>query len=322
MTAFAPPKDQETWQEWIRYYNLDGESLHTFRPLQSASKATVAQFLLCRILHDPKPAAEFRRDIELWGLTEHMTRARQLLTVDYSEFDNYLTSISQDSGVTYKGADDTLPLGIFELPRECQRHIHDYGHGYTPRVTSHLHTESVVPDADEESVNIALVNLLQAICLKVPGVMSRWVSTRLRLKADFRDNNSFLALVDGALSIWGEPEKLYALIECKARELGIGLTKVLVQQALEIVAWLMQKTRPACALPGRILLVSQDRHEIFLTVGTLDRHYLSFLQGKPAPERFLKLTVYGPWDTKVALQMAYLAEVILAFTLRVGTGET
>lgn len=66
----------------------------------------------------------------------------------------------------------------------------------------------------------------------------------------------------------------------------------------------------------RILLVSQDRDELYITIGTLDRHYLKGLKGTNKTLRFLELTRYGPWSIWNANDIEQVSEIILAFALR------
>jgi hypothetical protein len=68
-------------------------------------------------------------------------------------------------------------------------------------------------------------------------------------------------------------------------------------------------------------MVSEDRDEIFLTFGTLDRHYLRYLHDSDAPKRFLELHTYGPFRIDNAVRMEQLAGIVLAYVLRVGTGR-
>ncbi|KAJ9262059.1 hypothetical protein DTO021C3_175 [Paecilomyces variotii] len=308
---------ERQWNDAIRKAALQNASPRTLS-LRSASRVPIAQFLLLRIIYKSKDADEF--DANDWGLSTHIATARQHLQY-FFEFQAYLQNVALDAGVTQIGQLQGLQLGIFELPREQQRHVQDFSNYLGQRrPTAGSTALDVLPKADEETVNFALVDFLQAICLKVPGVYSRWVPTRLQMKANF-GRASYIALLDGGLSIWGEPEKVNALVECKANRRIDVLPSVQFQEASQIAAWLMQEYRPASGDTGRIFLVSQNGTEVYLTLGTLDRQYLKYLTRDQHTSRFLKLHRYGPWHIIDAHDMGALAEIILAFALNVGDGK-
>ena len=70
-------------------------------------------------------------------------------------------------------------------------------------------------------------------------------------------------------------------------------------------------------VPQSIFLFSECRNEIYLTFGTLDRHYLKYLQSKQRTTRFLRLHTYGPWWVGEPNDMRQISEIILAYALRV-----
>ncbi|CAG8895918.1 unnamed protein product [Penicillium egyptiacum] len=73
----------------------------------------------------------------------------------------------------------------------------------------------------------------------------------------------------------------------------------------------------------RRLLISLDRHEMYLTLARYHEDYVKFLKGefqglKSYPEdRFLHLHEYGPWDIGKKSHMRDLTEIIVGFSLRV-----
>lgn len=73
------------------------------------------------IVFVPHPPRMF--DAEKSEHGEHMVRPRSLLNNHFVEFRNYLQSVQLDMGVTQKGPGDQLPLRIFEIPRNHQRHV-------------------------------------------------------------------------------------------------------------------------------------------------------------------------------------------------------
>lgn len=64
--------------------------------------------------------------------------------------------------------------------------------------------------------------------------------------------------------------------------------------------------------------VSQDRHEIFLTVAKYDDDYVRYLEDKnyrSGTRSFMTMHQYGPWNTLDAAQMSALGPIMLAISL-------
>jgi hypothetical protein len=66
----------------------------------------------------------------------------------------------------------------------------------------------------------------------------------------------------------------------------------------------------------RRLLVSQDRHEIFITFATFDAKYVDYIRHRGAGESFLEMQTYGPFDIGDKGPMRLLGEIMLAFALQ------
>lgn len=65
--------------------------------------------------------------------------------------------------------------------------------------------------------------------------------------------------------------------------------------------------------------MSQDRHEIYVTVAESNAEYLAYLNDKEPcgnPPSFLTMHQFGPWDTQKSSHMQHLGPVLLALTLR------
>ncbi|GFF37427.1 hypothetical protein IFM58399_04889 [Aspergillus lentulus] len=302
---FRIPELDAHWEQAVKDADLAGKTIHTLQSLSSGSKIIPSEFLTFRIICVPHAAGIF--DAEKWELTEHMVRAQSLLTNHFSDFSNYLQSVRLDMGVTQKGPGDQLPLGIFEIPRNHQRHVLEADRLTSQKVRlvdpDHVDAWRIVPTTDEEIVNFAIVDWLQAVCMKMPGVHGQWIASRYQFRARF-GTNELEARTDGVLRIFDEPERVHALIECKLK-----LARTLCHRC------------NFKRLRRFIFMVSEDRDEIFLTFGTLDRHYLRYLHNSDAPKRFLELHTYGPFRIDSAVHMEQLAGIVLAYVLRVGTGR-
>lgn len=65
----------------------------------------------------------------------------------------------------------------------------------------------------------------------------------------------------------------------------------------------------------RRLLLSQDRHEIYLTIAEYDSNYIDYLRGNQRGLlSFLAMNEFGPWDCFDHLHIESLAEILVAFT--------
>lgn len=68
----------------------------------------------------------------------------------------------------------------------------------------------------------------------------------------------------------------------------------------------------------RRLLVSQDNHEIFLTIAAYDHGYLAYLKnGDASCGPSLKMQTYGPWSIAHPSHMEDLAMIILCVAFEV-----
>lgn len=63
------------------------------------------------------------------------------------------------------------------------------------------------------------------------------------------------------------------------------------------------------------LIISQDRHEIYISVAEYGNDYIDYLQtGQTHNDPFLVMHQYGPWDTLDPDAMDNLGPIILAIT--------
>lgn len=62
-----------------------------------------------------------------------------------------------------------------------------------------------------------------------------------------------------------------------------------------------------------LLLVSQDRHEVYLTIACFDVAYVDYLRGKPV-KSFLTMHEFGPFLFSDPDRVEILARYILAYT--------
>ena len=71
---------------------------------------------------------------------------------------------------------------------------------------------------------------------------------------------------------------------------------------------------------NRRFLVSQDRHEIYLTFAIFDSSYVRYLkEGTKEGEPFLRMHEFGPFDIRKVGHMKKVGELILALTLQMSS---
>jgi hypothetical protein len=67
------------------------------------------------------------------------------------------------------------------------------------------------------------------------------------------------------------------------------------------------------------MIISQDRHEIYLTVAKYDDEYIKYLSDKSYrnvfPSSFMTMHQFGPWDILDARNMEHLGPILLAISL-------
>jgi hypothetical protein len=68
----------------------------------------------------------------------------------------------------------------------------------------------------------------------------------------------------------------------------------------------------------RRLLISQDKHEIYVTVAIFDDDYIKYIQDRGPGTSFLKLTEFGPFPVTDHKRMKYLGEFMLAVSIQGG----
>lgn len=66
------------------------------------------------------------------------------------------------------------------------------------------------------------------------------------------------------------------------------------------------------------LLISQDRHEVYLNFAEFDDLYIGYVKGRSkAPVSLLRMHEYGPFDITNGKHMKALGEIVLAFEIDV-----
>ncbi|KAL4937352.1 hypothetical protein BDV06DRAFT_227035 [Aspergillus oleicola] len=173
---------------------------------------------------------------------------------------------------------------------------------------------------DEEIVNTALLDYLISLILYA-GLPLRLSLHRLPLHAEF-ETAKYEARTDGRLKCKkGVPrdKKVRALIEVKPVMRSKKRNAICMQEAAQIVAWLMTFPDTGGCLNerGRRIHVSQDRHQIFFLIPEYNNDYLAYLNNPSKDsDAFLTIREYGPFDTREPSHMKQLAPIFVAIVLR------
>ncbi|KAH8821811.1 hypothetical protein F5884DRAFT_746101 [Xylogone sp. PMI_703] len=169
---------------------------------------------------------------------------------------------------------------------------------------------------DEQIVTLFLITLLTALSIHF-DIFKFWTPHRKAFVVSFL-NSLFEARVDGYLEDDTTGEAL-AIIEVKPYVRKAEDIQVRVQEAAQIVAWLVNSKHTTKQSSGRYFQISQSRHQIFIIFAEYDEGYLEYLkEGLPqeGPAPFLTLYEYGAWDINSTEDMEAVGLIILALSLR------
>lgn len=191
------------------------------------------------------------------------------------------------------------------------------------------------PTKDEQLVNDALLLFLRTLLVYQSELKCHWAADRSPFSKAVFGDNSMVARIQTA--IWKQmaksslssrlnqtfgtqtrTRKFYG--KRQARWLHGSCTTINTSESANFVGKL-NKT----ALSGAILtslnsrlLVSQDNHEIFLTIADYDHRYLAYLKnGDTSRGPLLKMQTYGPWNIAHPTHMKDLAMIILCVAFEV-----
>ncbi|CEL01829.1 hypothetical protein ASPCAL01407 [Aspergillus calidoustus] len=178
-----------------------------------------------------------------------------------------------------------------------------------------LHHVMYPPTKDEQIVNTALVLLLNALAM-YQNLNVSWTMHRIPLRAIF-DPYSFEARTDGYLSDGQGNSQV--LIEVKPVRREDKLAPIRMQESAQMVAWIKAYEDGVQGPRKMRFIISQVRHEIFITLAEYKTEYVNYLQGVSDASGNISLMAmheYGPWDTRSAAHMYDLGLILLAISLQ------
>ncbi|CAG8895156.1 unnamed protein product [Penicillium egyptiacum] len=177
---------------------------------------------------------------------------------------------------------------------------------------------------DKQLVNDPLLLFLQALTVHLPDMRCEWSSIRSPfMKASF-GNNTMTARIDGCL-VGTDTDDIFAIAELKPKVRNRNAwPELLWQEAAEMVPWILHDEEQPRETPiERRMLVSQDNHEIWLTLAQYDKEYAQYLKQEPPtptrqdpgpsqrPLHFMRMREYGPWKIQGAINMRDSAKILV-----------
>lgn len=196
---------------------------------------------------------------------------------------------------------------------------------------------------DEEIVNTSLIMFLDALTLHCSAAKCEWSLYRQPFVVKNRQQHKiYEARVDGLLRT-SKTRKVHAIIEVKPflrNSTPSAFSSIRMQESCQMAAWICQQpdapvrmktgnpqyryvSRPSLQVmtinnKSRRLLISQDGHEIYVTIGSYDSDYVKYItdQALSQADSFLVMRSYGPFLVNHKNHMENLGVLLLAVTLR------
>ncbi|KAI5864841.1 hypothetical protein GGS23DRAFT_466139 [Durotheca rogersii] len=191
-------------------------------------------------------------------------------------------------------------------------------------------SEDLKPIESEQIVVLATVSLLDILVMShQPEVemsvaqaafyLQKWGPKGTR-------ENVFEARIDGCLRTRAG-KKIHVSLEAKkdARDIGRNEVHFGIQEAGEIACWVSNYPPENLGPDGEEsrLLISPNRHEIYLTFAKFGRAYVDYIQGRRLmsrtledPKSFLNMMVFGPFAVARKEHMQAYCRLVLAFVFQ------
>ncbi|KAF9247749.1 hypothetical protein DTO013E5_3293 [Penicillium roqueforti] len=308
---FYIPADEEDWNDLVSHKaGLRNETIHTIPAdwIASASEATEVQSAMIRSYSRPiYPVASFNDKYHQFGFTtEALDTAAGILAAS-AEWSRYMHLLDTNDSIDDIGETSTMWPGSFSTARRLQEQT----------ITVHGIRDDMqmgqLPDAEDEAIpNAAAIILLQSISQLVHSKLE-WVINRVHFGSQFHQTKS-TAYTDGALRS-KNTIGIFAIVEVKRRMRQVNTDAILTQEACEVAGWSMSCHGQMAHFNEHFLLISQDRHELFITFVPFDKGYEECLSNGQNTDAFLVMRTFGPFDTGSVNDMHEFGRVVLAAIL-------
>ncbi|KAJ9489849.1 hypothetical protein VN97_g3418 [Penicillium thymicola] len=222
----------------------------------------------------------FRKRCYQFGFTaEVLKRAAELLAAS-TEWQRYLHLLDTGDSI------DDIPVtsnrwpGSFSTVTRLQQQtmtvegIHDRDRMQRTAEETRAGRRRILPlpDAEDEATpNSAALILLQTVSHLAHSNLA-WVLNRVHFKCQFH-TMKFNAFTDGALRS-KQTRDIFAIVEAKKRLRTVGSKAILTQEACEIVGWVMNNSRETARFNEHFMLISLDRHELFITFASIEQVHM------------------------------------------------
>ncbi|OJZ85882.1 hypothetical protein ASPFODRAFT_61253 [Aspergillus luchuensis CBS 106.47] len=309
---FQLPSSPEEWQDLVENAKLEALTIKTLptEMFGSASQASDKQYLMLRC-YSPKIVhpTEFSNHMSKFGFCKNMLRDATSLLDQSRDWAGYIRTLQKHISIReLRESHAHLWPGPFMAAKRLQEQTatvqgtHDlYSH------TNNQKSEKCRDAEDEATPNAALIVLLQEITHIVERTDFEWVLNRAGFLADFGDGRRYRAFTDGVLRSTSD-FKVFSITEVKK---AFRSHHVIIQEACEIAA-LMMTSPESAVFEDHFLLISQDRHQIFLTFVKYEKELENYYRNNEACDKFLILETFGPYDAEDPGCVVELAKVIIA----------
>ncbi|OJJ96265.1 hypothetical protein ASPACDRAFT_1859515 [Aspergillus aculeatus ATCC 16872] len=344
--SFSIAANKDDLLSILRTSKLSGKSLHDLIKMRSGSKALKKQFVLFRSVWkaavEPGESLANMTRYKLGGALEQAVN----LVNGSQEVEKYLALLKhlhlvpdlQEGDPQWAGSwmpvlrfhakcvafsrkeDDTRVVPV-RLPARrglsppLKRRAEEAAR---PPTETGLPGDDEDPTGDESIVNAALILFLDAAASLVRSSQCEFTMVRVPFIANFQ-HATFTALTDGALWV-RSTEAIRGIIEVKkARRSKIG-DKVTMQEAAELVGWIMNSQPWEEAYSGYKCLICEDGDEAWLSFAKPTEPYAAYLRdGTVDEDALLIVERYGPYRVDNAEHMLLLLYAVVAIYLQAVT---
>ncbi|PYI16401.1 hypothetical protein BO99DRAFT_465987 [Aspergillus violaceofuscus CBS 115571] len=322
--SFSIPANKEELLSILQNSKLNKNSLHDCIKMRSGSKVLKKQFVLFRSIwkNSAKPG-ELSDAMDRYNLEGVLEQAIHLVN-NSQEVKRYLALVNHPHLVPDLQEDDPQWAGswmpVLRFHARCLafcRKKHD--RRLVPvRLSTKRSLSSPTKrkaEGDESIVNAALVLFLNAAAGLVRSSQCEFSMVRVPFIAKL-NHAKFTAITDGALWV-RSTEAIRGIIEVKKdRRSKIG-DKVTMQEAAELVGWIMNSQPWEEAFSGYKCLISEDGDEIWLSFAKPTETYAAYLRdGTLDDDALLSVERYGPYKVDNEEHMIYLLHAVVAIYLR------
>ncbi|KAI3010009.1 hypothetical protein CBS147346_1791 [Aspergillus niger] len=310
--GFKVPTDPQKWEALVQAGRLENITIKTLPSgmFGSASKASNKQYLMLRC-YSPRIVSniEFGNHMNKFGFSDHLLSQAENLLHQSRDWDKYIRILERGISIReLREIQGDLWPGSFMAAKRLQEQTATVqGTHDRVRRASNQKVEKFRDAEDEATPNAALIVLLQEITHIVERTDLEWVLNRTGFLADFGDKRRYCAFTDGALRSTSDFE-VFSIAEVKK---GLRSRSFIIQEACELIAWMMTSPKSA-VFRGHFLLMSQNRHQIFLTFAKYEEELEKYLKNNEATDKFLVLETFGPYDAEDPVCVVDLAKIIIA----------